>query len=693
MTEEFEACIRALLRMGDGESTFAGPLRDTTLSREQEDGPETAQALNAAFLVSLAGPQHALADHAKKLLNDACASTEWNILGRFYRQAIDWIGEELLSACREHPKFMERLQCLAECLRGQHASPETPEFAEKFWSVFCPEAAGIRGNERAAVEALRRKRTVRITQLNPHPIAAPARQILFTSNVLLTVPSASQPLDDLGLAPETAERLRHSRSEDQLFWYDHPIQIGVAPEKNEVLYGLSGLESAFAFERTRSQLPPDSRMKCVLSVSVTHGSLRGIAKDYLEAEFTRCGGFEGIDVYVFTEAETRRIIDDILVPAAVRYLDHSEEDARDLLNVLGVDGAYGRHYSFLKAIAAFWSVLIDPEIEGTFKIDLDQVFPQNELVEESGASAFDHFLTPLWGAHGVDSQGNPVELGMIAGALVNEGDIQKSLFTPDVEFPQRSPATEELIFFSQLPQALSTQAEMMARYDTQQADGRTRCLQRVHVTGGTNGIRVDSLRRHRPFTPSFFGRAEDQAYIFSAFANPGERLAYVHEPGLVMRHDKEAFAQEAIAVASTGKLIGDYIRILYFSAYGAVIGDGMETVKLLADPFTGCFVSRIPITVACLRFALKAESLSAEGQDEEALQFVHLGASRLAKAVEFARGDNSELRHICQRERYGWTLYHEALSALEAALADGDAFATDLKNKAQTIVQRSTVAS
>ncbi len=88
-----------------------------------------------------------------------------------------------------------------------------------------------------------------------------------------------------------------------------------------------------------------------------------------------------------------------------------------------MDGAYGRHYTFLKAVTALWQVLVDPDVRGTFKIDLDQVFPQAELVAETGASAFEHLETPLWGALGVDPDGRELELGMIAGALVNERDI------------------------------------------------------------------------------------------------------------------------------------------------------------------------------------------------------------------------------------------------------------------------------
>ena len=168
-----------------------------------------------------------------------------------------------------------------------------------------------------------------------------------------------------------------------------------------------------------------------------------------------------IDVYVFSEADTRRLVDDILAPAAIRYLGGA--DSQELLTVFGVDGEYGRHYSFLKAIAAFWQIVMEPEIKATFKIDLDQVFPQKELVEQAGASAFEHFTTPLWGAKGFDAEGRPIELGLIAGALVNEDDIGNSLFTPDVGEPNRDIFSDEHVFFSMLPQALSTETEMMTR--------------------------------------------------------------------------------------------------------------------------------------------------------------------------------------------------------------------------------------
>ena len=89
---------------------------------------------------------------------------------------------------------------------------------------------------------------------------------------------------------------------------------------------------------------------------------------------------------------------------------------------------------------------------------------------------------------------------------------------------------------------------------------------------------------------------------------PEETLRYVHKDGLVMRHDKHAFAGEAIRSARIGKLVGDYIRILMFSCYARVLPWSVKKTKDLIDPFTGCFVSYMPFTVVSLRFALKIAS-------------------------------------------------------------------------------------
>jgi hypothetical protein len=689
MFEYFEAICRALLQP----RSVAGilPILDPTeqLNTEADDTAALAAKLNAAFMILMAGEPHPEFDHARNTLSKAADLPVWAEVGSFYQAGKAIVKEEIERVCKEDQKLAARLKDLSEWLWSNPNKMDEQEVSDQIWSLFFPEGSGLWQNPEESVNALRHKRRVKIDLLNPDPIQNASREILFTSNVLLTLPAEVESGNDLPYSETLKQKLQTVSQEAQCYWYDHPIQIGVKPEQNELLYGLRGLDAAFEFERQRGNISQNDRLTCLLSVSVTHQGLHDIARTYIEEELSRTESIKNIDVYIFTETETRQLMDTVLAPAAEHYL--GQKNAANLLEVMGVDGEYGRHYSFLKAMAAFWKIFIQPDVKGTFKIDLDQVFPQQDLVEQTGASAFEHFKTPLWGARGLDSSGNPIELGMIAGALVDEKDITQSIFTPDVSLPDRVLSPHEHIFFSMLPQAISTESEMMTRYDTPQIDGLRTCIERVHVTGGTNGILVDSLRRWRPFTPSFIGRAEDQAYLLSTLADPSNRLAYVHKDGLIMRHDKEAFAQEAIKAAEIGRILGDYIRILYYSAYARTLSENIAAVKKIFDPFTGSFISRIPATVAHLRFGFKAACLFKKNQHTEGMEFVISGSKRLAKALEFMRGKNSSLKKQYEKEKQGWHLYYDTLDAVETALNKNNHYANDLKRKAHRLIDRCAV--
>jgi len=679
--------VRHLLRL----VSESGTLRFTKISgsgsEKRSYDPQTAQALNTAFLICLAGDRHPDYARAENFLYQMKHSPRWSTTAAFYRSGIKRIQQEIDNVRLQDDDFALRLKTLSdEVDRCENLSP-AGVMPDRFWSVFFPEGSGIFEDPVRRVAALRAKRHVSITELNAHPIADPAREILFTSNILLTVPPGGRSSEHL--PRELRGKIDRIISEPQLYWYDHPIPIGVAPQNNEVLYGLRGLDKALTFERRRGNASHKQNITCLLSVSVTHGGLHDIGQAYIADELARAGGFPNLNVFLVTEVTTRQIIHEILAPAADRYL--GLQDPEKLLAVFGVDGEYGRHYSFLKAMAVFWQIFIDPQIRATFKVDLDQVFPQQKLTEQAHGSAFELFQTPLWGACGTDADGKPVELGMIAGALVNESDIHGSLYTPDVRYPDRPLSPDEYVFFSQLPQALSTEAEMMARYGTDVVDGNANCLQRIHVTGGTNGILVDALRRHRPFTPSFIGRAEDQAYIMSALTDCHSQLAYLHCAGLIMRHDKDAFATEAIQASYVGRLIGDYIRLLYFTAYAAELSTDLSGIKARLDPFTGCFVTRIPITVTYLRFGLKVATFFQEGQPVDGVQFIRSGAQRIARAIDFIGGADSKLKKRLTEERAGWDLYYDTLAYVQRALDTEESFALALKKRAQDIIRACNV--
>jgi len=649
---------------------------------------DALRRLNAAFLISLAGRGHLLYSEAREYLSRAAESApdkDMKEAAGFLLQAIEETGREIEKILSKDENFPGRLQSLAGRLKSYRPAGH-PEVIKGIREVFFPEGAGLYDAREEIIPALRKRRVVRIEKPNPEPLQEPAEEIIFTANALLTVPPPERALEACGLEDELACEVEDVMKEEQLYWYDHPVQIGVDPERNEVLYGLSGLSETLRFEKKRGVVPENSRLTVILSVSVTHRGLHRCSKAYLEHEIRKHKDIQGLDVYIFTEADTVRMVEEVLYPAGREFFSLS--DGEMIEDVFGVDGEYGRHYSFLKAVTAFWQVFIDPRKRATFKIDLDQVFPEETLVRETGCSAFEHLKTPLWGAEGIDSEGRPVRLGMLAGALVNESDIQRSLFTPDVGFPEDEGAADEVIFHSRFPQAVSTVAEMMTRYDgSDDLDGKSSCLQRVHVTGGTTGILIRDLRAYRPFSPSFIGRAEDQAYIMSVlYQNNGPFLRYLHKAGLIMRHDKEAFAEEAIRQAAQGKAIGDILRMLLFSLYAGALPWRIKEIKDFLDPFSGCFISDIPFTMAFLRLALKGAYLFDRDEDE-ALEFLRIGIRRIGKLLAMLRENSLLIKERFDYEKQAWGVYYETLTGVEEALRRDDPFAKQLKERAERIIE------
>ncbi|HEX6208989.1 MAG TPA: hypothetical protein VF058_11620 [Actinomycetota bacterium] len=632
-------------------------------------GDRSAVSSSSAFLLALAGSDDAA-------VHLSAAAEGGDAVAAFLADGLRRIDEELDGLGDRDAALAERMGALAAFLEREDAGSSVDELAERIWAVFFPEGVGIRGHEEARAAELRARRAIDITERGP-AVTDAARQVLFTVNLLLTGPPAGVEVDDLDLPSEITGALRDPGP--QAFWYDHPVQIGIDAPSSELRYGLAAMDRGMAFERERGA---DRPLRVVVSLSTTHERLQEIARPYLEHEVREMGGLEHLELYAFGEADAERLVAKVLAPAAEAFLDRPH--ARELLGVLGVRGPYGRHHSFGKAIAAVWHVLIDPEVVATFKTDLDHSWPQDELVSETGASLLEHFAFPLWGGTGIDAEGRRVELGGFAAALVNEADIDQGLFTTDVPVPDRSPEANELLFWSALPQGLSTLAEASTRYGIDGPDGVTTAIERVHVHAGTVGILVEALRRHRPFTPSFIGRAEDQAYILSTLWGSEPRLAHVHHRELIQRHDKKAFADAAIEAARVGTWVGDHERLVLFSELARHLGPGRDEVKTVAGPFTGAFISQIPATVTLLRLTLKAGVLAAKGAGDEAEELLAMAAERLGRTLAFVEG--GELAERLDAERRGWDLLYETLGELERRLAAGDAEAERLADRARRVV-------
>ncbi len=707
MSQPFEVVVDALIRPGPSRQAASGVDIEGWLMARGSAGPRTgrtggptgvekagaaaAARLAGAFLVALAGPGHPLGQSARAVLEAPPAEAPAG-LAELLNLGLTAVPLEIGRRAAADPAFRETLdraaRTLAELPDGERA------LAEASWSVLFPEGVGLLGRSGAAARELRERRIVDEIEPNPRPITDSAREVLITSNVLLGLPLAEPGPGGPLLDPEIAAAVARARASTQRYWFDHPIPIGVAPAESELLHGLAGLEAAIAAEPVRAG-PGETRSRrlaCLLSVSATHPELRDVARRYVEIELGRIPPLRHVDVFVASEADVARLIDDVLRPAIARFGRRPADEPLPELDVLGVDGEYGRHYSFLKAAGALWQVLFDPAVRATFKIDLDQVFPQAELAAETGRTALEHLETPLWGGSGRDAAGRPVELGMIAGTLVNATDIGSGLFTPDVRVPSGRLSASDRVFFSPLPQAISTEAEMTERYEGPRPDGVTTALERIHITGGTNGILVDALRRHRPFTPSFIGRAEDQAYLISALGDE-PRLAYVHAAGLVMRHDKEAYAGAAIEAAQAGKMVGDDVRILVFSAYAGAIADertaagiSLESIKALMDPFTGGFISLVPVAAVLLRFALRILEAAEAGELDLAWSYAAIGSRRLLENLALT-ADPAGFRAWIDDERAQWDVFYDTLDGLESALAAGDPTALDLRERGRALVE------
>lgn len=519
-----------------------------------------------------------------------------------------------------------RMDDLALWLQGLAAPPLPDEAAERFWEVFAPDSAGLLDSWGEQVTDLRDRRLISIDMVDgDHPDG----HILFTSNVLLTS------LD----------------TNDEPRWhFDHPMVIGADIASNEIVHGLVGLNAAIAFEKDRGTVAPSTTVDCALTVSVTHECLESSARAEVYRSIAVAGDLENLAVYVFTEADAQRLAAEVLAPTI--GCDPS------ILSVFGVSGSYGRHYSFGKALAALWREVVDNKVDRTFKFDLDQVFPQEQLVTETGRSALELLtMGDRWGASGIDSFGNRVDLGMCAGALVNQSAIHRGLFTADVAPPATPITLPDLMFCKTVPQALSTEAEMM----DSGGDPPGAVRQRIHVTGGTTGITVDALTRYRPFTPSFIERAEDQAYLMSVLDSSQPCLRTVHMPGLFMRHDKESVAHQAVRSARISAVIGDYERTILFTGYARVLGIA-DTTRL--GPFTGSYINDAPLAVTLIKLMLDIMDRAHRGDDAAASQLLSQGVNRVARAYDLAIAPGNELRRTVASERASWDRYYDAIAAL-----------------------------
>ena len=223
MTDQLQTIISALMGSGEGNGPISFLDCSDDIKNPSQDNSDVAEALNTAFLYALSGSKRS--GDAKNFLVRMSGVSGWQEVACFYLNGIELVQRELERACKCHPQFTDRLNELSDWVSRQDNLKDTRNTAEKFWKVFFPEGEGIQGHEKSSIKALRAKRHVTITDLNPHPLTDPARQVLFTSNVLLTAPSSSKSIDALTPSEAIKAKLEQIKHEPQLYWYDHQAAL------------------------------------------------------------------------------------------------------------------------------------------------------------------------------------------------------------------------------------------------------------------------------------------------------------------------------------------------------------------------------------------------------------------------------------------------------------------------------------
>jgi hypothetical protein len=227
-------------------------------------------------------------------------------------------------------------------------------------------------------------------------------------------------------------------------------------------------------------------------------------------------------------------------------------------------------------------------------------------------------------------------------------------------------------------------------------DGRNICLQRVHVIGGMNGILLSALRKYRPFSPSFIGRAEDQAYLISVlFKQVKADLRYAHKDGLIMRQDIRAISAQALKAGEVGRQIGDLVRILIFTYYARALSWPAAETKAYLEPFAGCFISKIPFTIVFSRMAMSVAELFASNDPEKkakACEVQRQGARRISKAIAHLNQATNPLIERLEKERKAWNLYYDVLATIEDNLKAQDYFALKLQRRAENFLNECRVS-
>ncbi len=112
------------------------------------------------------GAKHPDFKKAHDFLHEMRNCPEWEEAATFYLDAAQTIRREIEAVFKEECGFAQSLKDLSEWLAEKENRAKTEEIPERMYAVFFPEASGIQSAKTERIEALRKKRTVRVAELN-----------------------------------------------------------------------------------------------------------------------------------------------------------------------------------------------------------------------------------------------------------------------------------------------------------------------------------------------------------------------------------------------------------------------------------------------------------------------------------------------------------------------------------------------
>ena len=661
--------------------------------------------VNAAMLICLCGKEHPLFHKAWDYLHlaDAVFGEQKKSYLKFY----EIIQEEIVERLKTDPVVLELFQ---DVIRDR--DPDRLKAARL--EIFNPLAAQTlsRFDAKQIVKDIQKKNRLRLIANNEDFITDPIREVIFTTNLLVTPPEKESLIPE-GFPVWAQETLRLVIGLPVDWHFDHPMEIAAtrdALHASEFIFCLKGFEESLHAEieiekaAWKDYISRGDKVPLYISISPTHGgvNLGCAAREMLKCQYAaavKSGMLQELEIvepYLYTQAEVKRLIDDVLTPAAKRYFPELQErEIGVYLSCLGVEGCYAMHYNFLKAFGSL-AKFMNPKVKAVIKIDTDQTFPTDRFYRETDSCWLEAFTLPTIGGVCADQNERNMYMGCFAGSLTNRDElIQKDdLFLPDIsipDVPERIPEGEAGVFYQGLLQSLITQGEAFP------PEIQWRALKvlneypymRTFVTGGTIGFLIDALERYAPFVDAHVHRAEDQAFLLSVLFDQydGHFLRYLYFPGLHMIHEKESFASAAIKTAEPYKKIYDLERIWNFSyltrALCEIKGWDFEDVRSTLNFFTASFVQPFPRLLALTRFVLSVARNGGRNRDD--IIYQKEGLRRLPKIALHRERYYRDAKARVAEQIKAWRFYYDLMMKLRESAKKGDTFALALRQKVNEI--------